>query len=80
VADSAFTPPIPRAAFAAGAGPALAIDEAQHNFHTAGGRYYAVAQGAGAHRVRMGMNDPGSPRNPQFVRAVLRWLAEGHCP
>ena len=44
VPDSAFAPAIARPAFAAGAGPAVLVDEAHTNFHTADGRYYAFAQ------------------------------------
>lgn len=44
VADSGFAPPIARPAFRAGAGPVILLDEAHHNFHTAGGRYLAFAR------------------------------------
>ena len=43
VADSAYSPPIPVAAYEPGAGPTVLIDEAHFNFHTAGGRYLAFA-------------------------------------
>lgn len=43
VADSAYSPPIPVAAFEPGAGPTVLIDEAHFNFHTAGGRYLTFA-------------------------------------
>ena len=44
VADSGFAPPIARPAFSAGTGPVILLDEAHHNFHTAGGRYLAFAR------------------------------------
>jgi hypothetical protein len=44
VADSSFAPPIARPAYRAGAGPVVLLDEAHHNFHTAGGRYLAFAR------------------------------------
>lgn len=44
VADSAFNPPIHKAAYAEGQGPVVMIDAAHHNFHTADGRYYTFAQ------------------------------------
>lgn len=37
--DLNYNPPLPRPAYASGAGPRVAIDEAHHNFHTADGRY-----------------------------------------
>lgn len=39
VADSAFAPDLGPPAFAAGAGPRVALDEAHDNFHTLDGRY-----------------------------------------
>ena len=44
VADSLFAPPIASPAYRAGSGPVVFIDEAHHNFHTAGGRFFAFAQ------------------------------------
>ena len=44
VSDSAFSPVIRQPAFAAGAGPVVAVDQAHHNFHTASGRYHPFAQ------------------------------------
>ena len=44
VADLKYKPPIPRPAYEAGKGPRVAIDEAHHNFHTAGGRYRPFAE------------------------------------
>lgn len=44
VADSAFNPPILKAAYLEGKGPVVMIDKAHHNFHTAEGRYYTFAQ------------------------------------
>ncbi len=43
VADTSYSPPIERPTFSPGAGPLVLIDEAHHNFHTAGGRYRAFA-------------------------------------
>jgi len=44
VADTAFSPPIARPAFAAGRGPVVAVDAAHHNFHTPDGRYRPFAE------------------------------------
>lgn len=44
VADTAYAPAIERPSFPAGEGPLVLIDEAHHNFHTAGGRYRAFAR------------------------------------
>lgn len=41
--DPDFNPPIIAPAFATGKGPVVLIDEAHHNFHTADGRYRALA-------------------------------------
>src|SRR5262245_30118785 len=43
VPDLTYKPPLPRPAYEAGKGPRVAIDEAHHNFHTAGGRYKPFA-------------------------------------
>lgn len=43
VADTAYAPPIERPAYPVGGGPLVLVDEAHHNFHTAGGRYRAFA-------------------------------------
>ena len=43
VADTAFRPPIEKPAYPRGKGPALLIDEAHSNFHTAAGRYLPFA-------------------------------------
>lgn len=43
VSDTAFQPPIDKPAFARGAGPVVAIDEAHRNFHTKDGRYATFA-------------------------------------
>ncbi len=48
-ADPSYTPKIGEAAFAPGAGPIVFIDEAHHNFHTAGGGYKPFADFLGAH-------------------------------
>lgn len=44
VADSNFSPPLPRPAYKEGAGPLILLDEAHHNFHTTTGRYLAFAR------------------------------------
>jgi hypothetical protein len=44
VPDRAFRPPIPRPAFAPGAGPRLCLDEAHHNFHTLDDRFWAFGE------------------------------------
>jgi len=44
VADSSFAPTIASPAYAEGRGPVVLIDEAHHNFHTAGGRFFAFAK------------------------------------
>lgn len=44
VADTTFNPPIAKPAYASGAGPAVMLDEAHFNFHTATGRYLSFAQ------------------------------------
>ena len=44
VADTAFTPPVPKPAYKAGAGPLILLDEAHENFHTVSGRYMAFAK------------------------------------
>lgn len=43
VSDTGFRPPIEKPAYAAGAGPVVAIDEAHRNFHTKDGRYATFA-------------------------------------
>lgn len=43
VSDTGFQPPIAKPAFAKGAGPVVAIDEAHNNFHTKSGRYLTFA-------------------------------------
>lgn len=44
VADTSFNPEIMSPAYPPAAGPTVLIDEAHHNFHTAGGRYLPFAQ------------------------------------
>ena len=44
VADSAFRPTVARPAYPAGQGPVVCVDEAHHNFHTLGGRFYAFGE------------------------------------
>ena len=44
VADSSFAPTIASPAYPEGRGPVVLIDEAHHNFHTAGGRFFAFAK------------------------------------
>jgi hypothetical protein len=42
--DLSYKPPIPKPAYESGKGPRIAIDEAHHNFHTAGDRYKPFAE------------------------------------
>jgi hypothetical protein len=42
--DLEYTPLLPRPAYEFGQGPRVVIDEAHHNFHTAGGRYQPFAE------------------------------------
>src|SRR5688500_8278532 len=44
VSDTTFNPRIAQPAYAEGRGPVVLIDEAHHTFHTADGRYLAVAR------------------------------------
>ena len=44
VPDSAFVPPVPRPAWAPGAGPVLCLDEGHHNFHTLDFRFLAFGR------------------------------------
>jgi hypothetical protein len=44
IADTTFNPVIPRAEYARGKGPVVAIDEGHYNFHTASGRYLPFAR------------------------------------
>jgi hypothetical protein len=44
VPDSAFVPPVPRPAWAPGAGPVLCLDEGHHNFHTLDARFLAFGR------------------------------------
>jgi len=44
VPDLKYNPPVPRPAYESGMGPRVVIDEAHHNFHTAGGRYRPFAE------------------------------------
>jgi hypothetical protein len=43
LSDPTFDPSIAHPAYATGTGPRVALDEAHHDFHTAGGRYKAFA-------------------------------------
>src|SRR5436189_460326 len=43
IVDAGFKASVEKPAFAAGAGPTVAIDEAHGNFHTAGGQYKPLA-------------------------------------
>lgn len=56
VADTAFQPPLPRPAYAAGEGPRLLVDEAHGNFHTLGGRYRPFGELAARDGYRVGAN------------------------
>lgn len=42
--DRDFRPPVPRPAYAEGAGPRLCLDEAHHNFHTLDNRFWAFGE------------------------------------
>ena len=44
VADSLFAPEVTAPAYAGGNGPVVLVDEAHHNFHTMGGRFFAFAR------------------------------------
>ena len=44
VADSLFAPAVTAPAYAGGNGPVVLVDEAHHNFHTMGGRFFAFAR------------------------------------
>ena len=44
VADTAFSPSVPKTAYKEGTGPLVLLDEAHQNFHTIGGRYMAFAK------------------------------------
>ena len=44
VADSEFRPTIARPSYAEGHGPVVCVDEAHHNFHTLGGRFWAFGE------------------------------------
>ncbi len=44
VPDRDFRPPVPRPAYATGAGPRLCLDEAHHNFHTLDNRFWAFGE------------------------------------
>ena len=68
VADTAFAPPITTPAFAANAGPVVAVDEAHHNFHTSTGRYQPFADlvRRDGFRVRASV----APFTPEALRDV----------
>ncbi|HEU4929465.1 MAG TPA: DUF4350 domain-containing protein [Candidatus Krumholzibacteria bacterium] len=65
VADSSFAPTIASPGYAEGRGPVVLLDEAHHNFHTAGGRFFAFAKTLrrDGYVVR--------PLRASFTRAVL---------
>ncbi len=44
VAEKDFAPAVAAAAFAAGSGPVVCLDEAHHNFHTLDGRFHAFGE------------------------------------
>ena len=83
--DLDYQPPLPQPAYAPGAGPRVAIDEAHHNYHTAGGRYapFAALLRRDGYRVD-GLGQPFSPEtlhglavlviaNPLHPRNVKDW-------
>lgn len=63
--DREFQPPVPRPAFAEGRGPRLAVDEAHHNFHTLGNRFWAFGELARRDGYRV------APLRSAFSAAVL---------
>jgi len=69
VADTAFTPSVRRPAYAVGAGPALCLDEAHHNFHTLDQRFLAFGRLAMRDGFRV------APLREQFTREALRGCA-----
>lgn len=44
VPDREFRPPLPQPAHAPGKGPVVCVDEAHHNFHTLGDRFFAFGE------------------------------------
>lgn len=66
VADTAFLPVVRRPAYESGAGPALCVDEAHHNFHTLDRRFWAFGQLAFQDGFRV------APLRERFTDASLR--------
>jgi hypothetical protein len=65
VPDTAFHPPVPRPAWAAGAGPRLCLDEAHHNFHTLDNRFFTFGDLARRDGFRV------APLRAAFAAATL---------
>jgi hypothetical protein len=68
VADPKYNPPIPRPAYESGRGPRVSIDEAHHDFHTAGGRYRPFADLLRRDGYRV--NGLGQPLSADQLKAV----------
>ena len=66
VPDSAFRPPVPRPAWATGAGPRLCLDEGHFNFHTLDNRFWAFGELARRAGYRV------APMRAAFTAAALR--------
>lgn len=65
VADTAFVPAVRRPAYGPGAGPALCLDEAHHNFHTLDQRFWAFGRLASRDGFRV------APLRERFTVASL---------
>lgn len=64
--DTAFRPPVPRPAWATGAGPRLCLDEAHFNFHTLDNRFWAFGELARRDGYRV------APLRQQFAASAFR--------
>ena len=72
VPDLEFKPPLPQPAYELGKGPRVAIDEAHHNFHTAGGRYKPFAELLRRDGYRVdGLNQPFSADSLKDVNVLV---------
>jgi hypothetical protein len=68
IADSTYSPPLPRPAYEPGKGPRVAIDEAHYNFHTVDGRYAPFA--ALLRRDGYGVSGLGTPFSAGSLKDV----------
>jgi len=68
VPDPNYNPTISRPAYELGTGPRVAIDEAHHNFHTAGGRYQPFAELLRRDGYRVG--GLGKPLSGESLKAL----------